>query len=146
MAKSRVKKRPDGRYMMQIYLGMVDGKRKYKSVYGATPKEVEAKAEEVRAMMGKGLDVAAMRDTFSSWAERWLKLKKSTVSPAHYVTCAQKIETINQWLGPLCITEIRPADVQGMILDLSAQNPHTGKADPGRIPIGSASGVPDGHR
>ena len=127
MAKSRVKKRPDGRYMMQIYLGMVDGKRKYKSVYGATPKEVEAKAEEVRAMMGKGLDVAAMRDTFSSWAEHWLKLKKSTVSPAHYVTCAQKIETINQWLGPLCITEIRPADVQGMILDLSAQNPHTGK-------------------
>lgn len=125
MAKSRVKKRPDGRYMMQIYLGMVDGKRKYKSVYGSTPKEVEKKAEEVRMMMGKGLDVAAMRDTFASWAERWLKLKKSTVSPAHYVTCSQKVETINLWLGSLCIAEMRPADVQSMILDLAAQNPYT---------------------
>ena len=71
MAKSRVKKRPDGRYAMQIYIGMVDGKRKYKTVYGATPKEVERKAEEVRLMLGRGLDVAAMRDTVKNWADRW---------------------------------------------------------------------------
>ena len=72
MAKSRVKKRPDGRYMMQIYLGMVDGKRKYKSVYGATPKEVETKADDVRRMLGKGLDVASQRDTFQEWADTFL--------------------------------------------------------------------------
>lgn len=78
MAKSRVKKRPDGRYMMQIYLGMVDGKRKYKSVYGATPKEVEAKAEEVRAMMGKGLDIVAQRDKFSQWADDLYRIKAAS--------------------------------------------------------------------
>ena len=54
MAKSRVKKRPDGRYAMQIYLGTVDGKRKYKTVYGGTPKEVQKKADEVRILKAGG--------------------------------------------------------------------------------------------
>lgn len=83
-AKSRVKKRPDGRYMMQIYLGMVDGKRKYKSVYGASVKEVENKAQEVRVSLGKGLDIAAERDTFAEWSEKYLVLKAGSVSAGHY--------------------------------------------------------------
>lgn len=127
MAKSRVKKRPDGRYAMQIYIGMVDGKRKYKTVYGATPKEVERKAEEVRLMLGRGLDVAAMRDTVKSWADRWLKVKQATVSPAHYVTCTQKAGVICQWLGRMPITELRTADIQEMIFSLAKCNPYTGK-------------------
>ena len=126
MAKSKVKRRPDGRYMMQIYLGMIDGRRKYKSVYGRTPKEVEMRAEEIRSMLGKGIDVSAMRDTFSFWAEQWLKVKRSTVSSAHYATCAQKAATIDRWLGAIHITDLRPADVQNMILDLAVQNPYTG--------------------
>lgn len=43
MAKSRVKKRPDGRYAMQIYLGTVDGKRKYKTVYGGPLRKYKRK-------------------------------------------------------------------------------------------------------
>ena len=39
---------------MQIYLGTVDGKRKYKTVYGATPKEVQKKADEVRILKAGG--------------------------------------------------------------------------------------------
>lgn len=77
MAKSRVKKRPDGRYAMQIYLGTVDGKRKYKTVYGATPKEAQKKADEVRILMGKGIDVASQRDLFLTWAEDFYRIKNS---------------------------------------------------------------------
>ena len=39
---------------MQIYLGTVDGKRKYKTVYGGTPKEVQKKADEVRILKAGG--------------------------------------------------------------------------------------------
>lgn len=117
MAKSRVKKRPDGRYMMQIYLGMVDGKRKYKSVYGATPKEVEAKAEEVRAMMGKGLDIVAQRDKFSQWADDLYRIKA-----ASGVTQGQKqnyYHTIEWWkeqFAPYSISDVRADDIERALL------------------------------
>lgn len=117
MAKSRVKKRPDGRYMMQIYLGMVDGKRKYKSVYGATPKEVEAKAEEIRGMMGKGLDIAAQRDKFSQWADDLYRIKN-----ASGVTQGQKqnyYHTIEWWkeqFAPYSISDVRADDIERALL------------------------------
>lgn len=113
MAKSRVKKRPDGRYVMQIYIGMVDGKRKYKSVYGSTPKEVERKAQEVRIMLGKGMDVAAMRDTVEEWASRWINMKKLTVSKKHAITCEQKSKVISQYLGKTHITDLRTSECRG---------------------------------
>lgn len=119
MAKSRVKKRPDGRYVMQIYIGMVDGKRKYKSVYGSTPKEVERKAQEVRIMLGKGMDVAAMRDTVEEWASRWINMKKLTVSKKHAITCEQKSKVISQYLGKTHITDLRTAEVQSMLIDIA---------------------------
>lgn len=117
MAKSRVKKRPDGRYMMQIYLGMVDGKRKYKSVYGATPKEVEAKAEEIRGMMGKGLDIAAQRDKFSQWADDLYRIKN-----ASGVTQGQKqnyYHTIEWWKEQFAlysISDVRADDIERALL------------------------------
>lgn len=117
MAKSRVKKRPDGRYMMQIYLGMVDGKRKYKSVYGSTPKEVEAKAEEIRGMMGKGLDIAAQRDKFSQWADDLYRIKA-----ASGVTQGQKqnyYHTIEWWkeqFAPYSISDVRADDIERALL------------------------------
>ncbi len=43
MARKKNKTRPDGRIAVQIYLGKVDGKRKYKTVYGATQKEAGEK-------------------------------------------------------------------------------------------------------
>lgn len=119
MAKSRVKKRPDGRYAMQIYIGMVDGKRKYKTVYGSTPKEVERKAQEVRIMLGKGMDVSAMRDTVEEWASRWLNVKKLTVSKKHAITCEQKSKVISQYLGKISITELRTAEVQSMLIEIA---------------------------
>lgn len=117
MAKSRVKKRRDRRYMMQIYLGMVDGKRKYKSVYGATPKEVEAKAEEIRGMMGKGLDIAAQRDKFSQWADDLYRIKA-----ASGVTQGQKqnyYHTIEWWkeqFAPYSISDVRADDIERALL------------------------------
>lgn len=41
MPKKSNAKRKDGRIAVQIYLGIVDGKRKYKTVYGATQKEAD---------------------------------------------------------------------------------------------------------
>lgn len=126
MAKSRVKKRPDGRYAMQIYLGLKEGKRHYKTVYGASPKEVQNKADDVRAALKKGLNISAERDTFEVWSQRFLKMKKGSISNGRYqiyVYAFEKLEPISK----LQISKIMPIDIQEVIDDLAKFNPYTGK-------------------
>lgn len=53
---ARAKKRADGRYCSQIYLGRDEnGKRKYKSVYAKTPAELKEKETSVRLQLGRAL-------------------------------------------------------------------------------------------
>ena len=53
----KAKRRADGRYCRQIYIGKgPDGKRKYHTVYAATAKEADRLAAEYRAALGRGLD------------------------------------------------------------------------------------------
>ena len=60
---ARAKKRADGRYCSQIYLGRDEnGKRKYKSVYAKTPAELKEKETSVRLQLGQGLDVLSGDD------------------------------------------------------------------------------------
>lgn len=66
MARNKNSKRSDGRLQSKVYLGVVDGKAKYKYVYAATQKELNAKIDEVKLQLGKGLDVSAQRDTFGT--------------------------------------------------------------------------------
>lgn len=46
---ARAKRRADGRYCSQIYLGRdANGKKKYKSVYGKSPAELKEKGTAAR--------------------------------------------------------------------------------------------------
>ena len=53
MARKNNTKRDDGRYAVQVYIGIVDGKRKYKTVYGKTQKEADTKADELKVSLRK---------------------------------------------------------------------------------------------
>ena len=68
MPKKSNQKRADGRIAVQVYLGTVDGKRKYKVVYGRTQKEADEKAVELRAKLKKGMTVSSGQDSFEAWA------------------------------------------------------------------------------
>ena len=75
---ARAKKRADGRYCAQIYLGRDEnGKRQYKSVYGKSPAELKEKETAIRLQLGRGLDVLSQRDSFDTWADDWLRLKNA---------------------------------------------------------------------
>jgi len=50
---AKAKKRADGRYCAQIYLGRDEnGKRQYKSVYAKSPAELKEKETAVRLQLG----------------------------------------------------------------------------------------------
>lgn len=75
---ARLKKRADNRYASQIYLGRDEnGKKQYKSVYGKTSAEVKEKEAALRIQLGRGLDVLSQRDSFSIWADDFLRLKNA---------------------------------------------------------------------
>ena len=84
MPKKSNRKRSDGRIAVQVYLGRVDGVRKYKTVYGKTQKEVDQKARELKNQINKGIDLTSKDTTSSVWVSQWLKVKKKQVSLSQY--------------------------------------------------------------
>ena len=118
--------RADGRIAVQVYLGTVDGKRKYKSVYGKTQKEADRKADEVRRALEKGLDISET-STFSEIAERWLKTKENTVCRSQVVQYRSCLKHINQYIGNKDIRRLVPSDLQEIIDRSAKMNPNTGK-------------------
>jgi hypothetical protein len=129
MPKKSNKRRNDGRIAVQIYLGRdpETNKRKYKTVYGQTQKEAKAEADIIRLALKKGIDVSPELVTFSDWADRWLSIKKPSVTAARTVTYECNIKHLKAAFGSADITKLRPADLQNAIINLSLHNPNTGK-------------------
>lgn len=114
-----MKKRKDGLYSSQVYLGMADEKRKYKTVYGRTQKEVKSKVAELKLKLGKGIDIAAADEPFSVWAERFIKNKEAEgVSHSHLTN----LKSFNGHLKPIQkveLTKVTTADIQAVIDSLA---------------------------
>lgn len=115
----KLKKRADGRYQMQVYLGVgEDGKKKQKTVYGRTQKEALQKAAELKARLGRGIDITAERDTFKEWRDRWIENKRMSVAATtlcSYRTCT---EPMNESFGDMELPKVLPAQIQAVINDM----------------------------
>ena len=134
-------KRADGRYLVQIYIGTVDGKKKYKNAYGTTQKEAEKKAEEIKRQLNIGLDLLSA-DSFGFWCDRWLKAKENKLTNERYNNYHVKLDLIrryspmfdsfaeeesNRTLGGSDVAKIRLYELQAALDKLAACNPTTGK-------------------
>ena len=76
MAKN--KKRADGRYSCQVYLGKgPDGKRKYKTFYGSTLREAKAAADDFRSAVSKGMDPEQAKATLGTLYDNLIAAKKA---------------------------------------------------------------------
>lgn len=120
MAKKSNAKRPDGLIKSKVYLG----NGKYKYLYAHTEKELDAKVQEVKIQLGKGIDVSAQRDSFESWANRWLKTKKLEVSEKRYKAYAAHVSRLEP-LYNIPISKIRMSDIQDIIIDNSELSTYT---------------------
>lgn len=127
MPKKSNARRADGRIAVQVYVGMVDGKRKYKTVYGKTQKEAEQKAAELRAQLRRGIEITAQQDTFSVWAKYWLALKSSEVSDDQYALIFSRVNYYMERIGDSKLTDLRVHHLQKLINDLALENPYTKK-------------------
>lgn len=120
-------KRSDGRFAVQVYLGRVDGKRKYKTVYGSTQKEANQKADELKFKLNKGIDISKEADTFTQWADRWFTIKKSDIGNSQIKSYESYLKHLKNAIGNKQLKDISVYDVQQIITELYNQNPNTGK-------------------
>ena len=128
MAKKTNTKRDDGRYAVQMYVGTVDGKRKYKTVYGKTQKEANQKAEELKVSMRKGIDIIGSSNSFKKWAESWLVSKRhEDVSLDRHNALSARAGVWIDELQDVPLNQIRPFELQAILFSIAAKNPLTGK-------------------
>lgn len=127
MAKKMNTQQADGRYRVRVYLGIKDGKKQYKSVYGRTQKEADRKAEELKVSLRKGIDISASNDSFKTWAEYWLTSKRYEVSADRYSTLQSRSAIWIDALRTAQISQIKPFELQTILFSIAAKNPYTGE-------------------
>ena len=128
MAKKMNTPQADGRYRVRVYIGVKDGKKIYKSVYGKTQKEADRKAEELKVSMRKGMDISSFNDSFKTWAEHWLMSKRhEDVSIDRYNSLSARAGVWIDALQHTQINQIRPFELQAILFSIAAKNPNTGK-------------------
>jgi len=80
-------KRPDGSWTGQVSVGYdpITGRRKRKSFYGRTRKEVSDKVAQALRDVGNGIAVEPTRTSLGEWMDKWLvRYKKSQLKPSTY--------------------------------------------------------------
>lgn len=120
---ARAKKRADGRYLMQIYLGRDEnGKKQFKNIYAKSEAELKSKEAEVRMQLGRGLDLLAQRDNFAIWADDWLRVKETEgITERQMDNYRHAIKVWKEQLDGYEIGDIRADDIERVLLWLSGE-------------------------
>ena len=118
MAKN--KKRADGRYSCQVYLGKgPDGKRKYKTFYGSTLREAKAAADDFRSAVSKGMDPEQAEATLGTLYDNLIAAKKAKGIGQKSI---DRLATNKAHWGELVdvpASELRAADFQKVLNNLA---------------------------
>lgn len=108
-----------------VYLGTVNGKKIYKSVYGKTTEEVETKAALLKAERLQGYKTYE-NNTFGYYKNLWLQEKKLTVSPGSYNNIVQTLKHLEP-LDNQPLKNIEAKDITILLAELAKKNPNTGQ-------------------
>lgn len=121
-----MKKRTDGRYQKNVYIGIGEnGKKKYKSVFGRTQAEVNQKASDIKAKLGKGIDIT-LDDSFGLWKNKWLLFQTPLQTESQLKTYKRYLKHFDE-LDNIALSKLQIADFQKIINELFSKNPTTGK-------------------
>ena len=118
----KAKRRADGRYCRQIYIGKgPDGKRKYRTFYAPTAREVDRLAAEYRAALGRGLDPHSKARTVKDLLDALIAAKKAQGVGASWLRSLGNHRDHLQPIWTMQADKVRTADVQTMLNRLSGE-------------------------
>ncbi len=110
-------KRKDGRWCSVVDVGWENGKRKRKSFYGETRKEVADALNKALSEQAQSLPVAYDRQTVAQFFLRWLdESVRASVRPLTYEQYEQNFKLyIEPVIGKIQLVKLSPQQVQGLI-------------------------------
>ena len=123
-----IHKRKDGRWAAVVDLGLVDGKRKRKTVYGVTRQEVAGKLTDLLKARNDGLLIVSATATVGIFLAEWLETVRHSVRPRTWQRYEEYVRLhITPGIGRIRLTSLSPQQVQRLYSDrlhsgLSAQS------------------------
>ncbi len=124
-----LRKRQNGLWECMIMTGFQpNGKRKYKSFYARTQREVLQKVKDYQTAIDSGLDVTKREPTFAEWAQKWYDSYREQVSPTTYEGYGYTLKTLNKTFGAMPLRSIKAADVEAFLRELTADGKHQSQA------------------
>jgi integrase len=121
--------REDGRWCGSMNVGIINGKRKRKVVYGATRKEVADKLKALQRELDAGVNVVTERQTVKQFLENWLE---QSIKPQRKAKTYHSYEQMVRlylvpYLGRYQLTKLAPEHVQTMLNTLLEPSKADGK-------------------
>ena len=110
--------RADGRWEMTIMDGFRDdGKRRFKTFYGKTQKEVKAKAKGYRDAKDSGL-VVDVNYLFPEWANIWFENHRDNIAPTTQENYRYTLRILNEGFARRRIADVKPYDIETFLKNL----------------------------
>ena len=119
MAKSKYKRRPDGRKESTI---RIDGKRIH--IYGYTDEEIDRQKEELIKSAHDGTLYIDKVTTFETWSKKWLELVRPNRSVNTMKMYDRSVSKLNDLIGKYPLSALKTSDLQ-IALNKYADEPRT---------------------
>lgn len=115
-----ISKRPDGTWEAKVSLGYdADGKRRRKTVYGKTQKEVRAKLDEIKQQLANGT-FSDVKLTVKSYLGQWLTEKARQVKPRTAEAYRYNVgKYIVPRIGGVQLAKLTPLQIQTMTSEIA---------------------------
>ena len=124
MAKRRsngegtLRQRPNGLWELTLMDGFQsDGRRKYKSFYAKTQKEVKQKARAYQDAKSEGIEVDVVY-YFDEWADLWFESHKDNIMPTTQENYQYTLRILKSAFPHKKIRDIKPFDIEMMLKKL----------------------------
>lgn len=115
---ARYKKRADGRYQSNIFIGVNSktGKRQFRTIYARSIPDLENKKAEIKDLVNKGIYADDKGLTVGSWAKKWFETDKATCGIRTKEMYKRIVfGHIIPNLGYIRLMELKQSDIQLMI-------------------------------
>lgn len=115
---AKYKKRTDGRYQSNIYVGTDPdtGKRIFKTIYARTINDLENIRADIKDKLNKGIYADDKGLTVGSWAKKWFETDKATCGVRTKEMYKRIVYSyIIPNLGDIRLMELKQSDIQLMI-------------------------------
>lgn len=111
-----------------VYVGIINGQPKYKTVRAKTKSELNRKVNAIKNDIQGGKDVYTVA-RFGDWANKWYKEKKltSNISDSALTVIQGTIKHLNRYFEYEQLKDINLSMFQNMINELAECNPNTNK-------------------